>query len=58
MVSDEKDRKLGIWVKNIRQHPNRHTEEQRKQLESVGFKWRKLQLDEQWNDAFEQLIVR
>jgi hypothetical protein len=57
MVSDESDRKLGIWVKNIRQHPDRQTEKQRAQLESIGFKWRKLQLDDQWNDALKQLIV-
>lgn len=52
----EKDRKLGIWVKNVRQHPQRHSEEQRARLDSIGFKWRKLQLDEQWNDAFKQLL--
>lgn len=52
----EKDRKLGIWVKNVRQHPLRHTQEQRDRLDSIGFKWRKLQLDEQWTDAFRQLL--
>jgi hypothetical protein len=57
MVTDDSDHKLGIWVKNIRQHPDRNTEEQRVQLESIGFKWRKLQLDDQWSDAFKQLIV-
>ena len=48
--------KLGIWVKNVRQNPNRFTDDQRERLDSIGFKWRKLQLDEQWNDTFRQLV--
>ncbi|CAB9508973.1 helicase [Seminavis robusta] len=52
----DKDRKLGIWVKNVRQHPNRHSEEQRARLDAIGFKWRKLQLDDQWTEAFKQLL--
>lgn len=47
--------KLGIWVKNVRQHPTRFSDDQRERLGSIGFKWRKLQLDDQWSVAFKQL---
>lgn len=52
-----KDRRLGAWVGEQRRDRNKLSEEQRDQLDNLGFNWETRQEKEEreWHDKFERL---